>query len=140
MKCFSAALTPEIHHIFEGSKTLEECFKVITFEAAAAKWLLRLIGWAMMYVGLYCMFSPFLTLITVLPWIGPPLAKFGGWLIWLLCGFVTLMVATLIVMVAYLFYHPVVTLVYAVFLAFIVVIFKAIVNFVNQGGISAKQA
>mmetsp|Transcript_63853 Transcript_63853/g.160939 ORF Transcript_63853/g.160939 Transcript_63853/m.160939 type:complete len:562 (+) Transcript_63853:70-1755(+) len=112
VRCCSAFLTPEICHIFDGSMDQHACFKEIELQSSATKWCCRLVGWLMMFIGLYALFSPLLTLITAIPFLGPLLAKLGGWLIWLLCLFTTLVIATLIVMLAYLFYHPLLAFLY----------------------------
>lgn len=120
--CFSALLTPEIHHLFQGDKSSGQCFGIVRSRMRALVWGLRLVGWLMLFWGLYMLFAPFLTLIKVLPFLGPILAKLGGWLIWFMCFVLTLAVASVIICLAYLFYHPLIALAYSAVASAIIVI------------------
>ena len=65
-----------------------------------------------MWVGLYLFFGPLLMLIRFIPFIGPFLSSFGGALIWFLTFFTTFIIASAIIVVAYLVFHPVLGLFY----------------------------
>lgn len=110
---FSAVTTPEIHHLFHGRKDKHECFGVLEQNTQRLVWSLRLVGWSMMFVGLFSLFSPFLTFIKVIPWLGPLLSKLGGTLIWVVCFLVTVSVASVIICLAYLVHHPLKALLYS---------------------------
>lgn len=110
--CFHGMLAPEIFHLFGGKKNRNECFQEISARARFAAWAGRCGGWVLMFIGLYSLFAPFLTLIVILPWIGPFLSKVGGAAIWFLCGITTLLVSTLIAGCAYLVYRPLLGLCY----------------------------
>jgi len=111
--CFSGVLTQEVYHLFHGSKGSAELFDDISARAQLVVWVLRFVGWVMLFAGLYMLFSPLLTFIKVIPWLGPILSKFGGALIWVMCLVVTLAVASVVVCLAYLVYHPLLALLYS---------------------------
>jgi len=106
LRCTAGLLTPEIYHLFDGFRDSGECFQIIRGRNKTLSWAGRIGGWLMMFFGLYLIFSPLLTLITALPYVGPTLASFGGGLIWILCGVTTALLTALIVALAYLAYHP----------------------------------
>lgn len=104
--CFAALLTPQIYHMFHGTKTPGECISSIKAESSMMVWILRLVGWFLLFSGTYALFSPLLVFVDIIPFLGPLLSTFGGALIWIMCLVVTLIVASLIVSVAYLVYRP----------------------------------
>lgn len=112
MKCFAAAVGTEIYDVFPGSLSQSECFKRIASKEWFKTWCFRIVGWVMMFGGLYLLFGPFLLIIRALPFIGPFLSDFGGGLIWFLCGFTTLIIASAIIVLAYLVFHPLLGLLY----------------------------
>jgi len=120
--CFASLLVPEVYHLFAGSHSSDECFRRIRSTSKLMTWGLRALGWVMMFIGLYSLFAPFLTFIKVIPWLGPILSSLGGWLIWFICLVGTLAVATVIICLAYLFYHPLLALLYGAIAAAIVVV------------------
>mmetsp|Transcript_90054 Transcript_90054/g.280282 ORF Transcript_90054/g.280282 Transcript_90054/m.280282 type:complete len:519 (+) Transcript_90054:80-1636(+) len=126
--CFSSVLTPEIFHLLHGSKSSAEMFKEVSSRMQMTKWALRLVGWLMLFAGLYMLFSPFLTFITIIPFLGPILSKLGGALIWVLCFVTTLAVASLIICTAYLVYHPLLALLYSAVAAAVVLVPLALLH------------
>jgi len=121
-------LTPEIYHLFPGNKDKSACFSEIRLRAKVLVWVLRLVGWLMLFIGFYALFQPFLTLIKVIPLLGPILSKVGGALIWVICGVGTLAVASVIVCLAYLFFHPLVALCFSLIAALVVVVPIVLIN------------
>jgi len=85
---------------------VNSCFEQLAAGTELVKWVLRIIGWFMMFFGCYGLFQPVLTFIQVVPFLGPFVAKLGGAVIWFLCGLGTLLISTVIVSFAHLFYHP----------------------------------
>mmetsp|Transcript_51888 Transcript_51888/g.131776 ORF Transcript_51888/g.131776 Transcript_51888/m.131776 type:complete len:512 (+) Transcript_51888:57-1592(+) len=112
--CCQSRLAPELYHLFDGSLDLDECFAIIASRLAMTKWCFRVAGWMMIFIGLYSLFAPFLTLLKVIPFLGPLAASLGGALIYFLCFLCTAIIASAIVIVAYLFYRPIMALVYGV--------------------------
>lgn len=111
--CFSAVMTPEIFHLWEADMNLAACLKNVSERNETTTWLVRVAGWVIMFVGLFLTFSPLLTLVVAIPFLGPILSNFGAWLIWVLCLVTTLLVSSIIVILAYLAYHPMKALLYA---------------------------
>jgi len=126
MKVFAAAATPEILHLFEGSKEAYECIKSIKSDAECIAWIIRLVGWLMLLFGSKMLFQPFLTLFVVVPFVGPFFSQLAGALIFFLCFVTTLVIATMVIIVAYLFYRPLTALVYSLFLGIVVAGFLAL--------------
>eukprot|EP00929_Paragymnodinium_shiwhaense_P073184 TRINITY_DN3722_c0_g1_i3.p1 TRINITY_DN3722_c0_g1~~TRINITY_DN3722_c0_g1_i3.p1 ORF type:complete len:512 (+),score=66.06 TRINITY_DN3722_c0_g1_i3:230-1765(+) len=97
---------PEIYHAWPCHMSAQSCLTSIKATNYLATGALRVLGWIMMLCGLYCLFKPLLVAIDLLPF-------FGGWLsdnvsviIAVLCALVTFAVSSVIIGVAYLFYHP----------------------------------
>lgn len=111
--CFSSLLTAELYHLFPGSVDTTVCFSSVSRSTHATKWALRGVGWLMMFIGMYALFAPLLTFIRVIPFMGPLVASVGSLLIWLLCLISTAILASIIVIVAYSFYHPLMALIYS---------------------------
>ncbi len=63
---------------------------------------LRLVGWLCMFLGLYLVCNPVLTLLDIVPIVGP-IVRTG---VWLLCLLSTLVLSTLIVLVAWVGSRP----------------------------------
>mmetsp|Transcript_110687 Transcript_110687/g.344924 ORF Transcript_110687/g.344924 Transcript_110687/m.344924 type:complete len:377 (+) Transcript_110687:167-1297(+) len=118
----SAALSPEIFHLFHGSRSSTEMLGMVSATMQMTKWALRFAGWLMLFFGLYMFFSPLLALIKVIPFLGPVLAKFGGDLIWVLCFVVTLAIPYFVVCAAYLVYHPLAALLYSAIAAAVILL------------------
>jgi len=125
-KCFAAFFTAQIYSVFHGDLGAQQCFTRIKNMQSLQTLVLRLVGWLMMFAGLYMTFSPVLTLITAFPFIGPFVAKLGGWILWVLCLVVTIIAACIIASVAYLVYRPLVALVYMIVAALVVAAFFVI--------------
>jgi hypothetical protein len=105
--CACASMVPELHKVWYGKRTKEACFKDVKNEAMIMKWCLRFLGWFIMFLGLCGLFTPFTTLINIIPVIGPWLASLGGAIVGVFSFLVTLVIAVLIIAMAYSIYHPV---------------------------------
>lgn len=105
--CFSGLLVPEIHDVFSSKMSKKECFDFIKSKAAAMKWIFRLVGWILMFAGLNMTFAPFTTALKIFPFgIGSFLSSLGGAIVGFFSFFVTVIVAILIIALAYCLYHP----------------------------------
>merc|ERR1719160_327097 len=82
------------------------CLRDLSSRAAAMKWGIRLVGWLMLFIGMCSWFSPFNTLISGIPFIGSFLSKFTGFVTGAFSFIVTVVVAILIIGLAYMAYHP----------------------------------
>jgi len=103
----TAALRPELHHAYLGTLSKTECFSRIKTSAAAQKWMIRLLGWVVMFIGLNCLFAPFTTFLKLFPFgVGTLLSSVGGAITGAFSFIVTLIAAMLIISLAYLVYHP----------------------------------
>lgn len=95
-------LAPEVQHVFAGDVEASECVRRIADMRSTAKWFIRFTGWLMMFVGLYAIFSPLITLLNVIPFIG----SLGSAAIWVFCFLSTAVTAIFVISFAYLFYNP----------------------------------
>jgi hypothetical protein len=109
---FAAIATPEVYHIFSGEVSVEECWSRVSASSGMMKWGLRLVSWLMLFWGLYSIFKPLEVMLDIVPFLGPYLGSGVAWMIWLLCFVVTIVVAFLIISVAYLRFHPLTAFVY----------------------------
>jgi len=110
--CFSSLMTPEINHLFEGSVSMSDCFQRMRSSLKWTTWGIRIGGWLIMFLGLNLTFSPFITFIKVIPFLGPPLAQLGSCLLSAFSFIVTVVICCAIVSLAYMVYHPLVGLLY----------------------------
>jgi len=110
--CCSSIMTPEINHLFEGSVSMGDCFQRMRSSLKWTTWGLRIGGWLVMFLGLNFTFSPFVTFIKVIPFLGPPLAQLGSFLLSTFSFIVTVVICCAIVSIAYMVYHPLVGLLY----------------------------
>lgn len=95
-------MAPEVQHLFAGDVEASDCLQRIAATRGLAKWLIRLVGWLMMFMGLFAIFSPLITLLNVIPFIG----SLGSATIWVFCLFATVVTATFVISFAYLIYNP----------------------------------
>ncbi|CAE7199471.1 unnamed protein product [Symbiodinium natans] len=76
------------------------------------KWGLRLLSWLLLYAGTYALFQPLLVVLDIIPFLGPYISSGAGWVVGLAVFLVTAMLATLVISIAFLLYHPLVGLTY----------------------------
>jgi hypothetical protein len=110
--CFTSWATPQIFHLYDGYKEKEDGFDMIKSETKCFMWVGRLIGWLMMFLGLVMIFSPIVTFLNVIPFLGPYIAKGVGFVIGLLSFLVTMALASVIAAAAWLFYRPLAALLF----------------------------
>jgi hypothetical protein len=101
-----AAATPQLHDAYYAKVSKSECFNRAKKAQAAQKWIIRVVGWLMMFIGLDLLFSPLTTVLKVLPFIGPFLSSVGGAITAVFSFIVTVIIAIFIISLAYLVYHP----------------------------------
>lgn len=109
---FAAIAPPEVYHIFPGQVSREECWSRVSASSSTMKWGLRLVSWLMLFWGLYSLFKPLEVMLDIVPFLGPYLGSGAAWMMWLSCFVVTLVVAFLIISLAYLRFHPLTALIY----------------------------
>lgn len=70
------------------------------------KWL-RVLGYVMMILGIVFIFSPFTMLLKSIPFLGPFLGILGDFIVLLFAVIMSLILGTLTIAVAYIYYRPV---------------------------------
>lgn len=104
--CCSGLFTPQIYNIYDGKKTPGECMSHIANQSKTITWVIRFIGWLMMFIGTCALFAPLLLIPELIPFLGQYIAQFAGAVIAFLAFFVTLFICMLIISLAYLVYRP----------------------------------
>jgi hypothetical protein len=135
-KCCSALFTPEINHLWDGDKSSNQCFKDIANAAAATTWMIRFGGWLMMFIGLYMTFAPFTEILVILPFLGPILKSVGNFVVGLFSFIVTVLISLIIIMIAWLAYHPL----YAFFYSLLIGAVMAAPMVIDMFFLSPKEA
>eukprot|EP00931_Biecheleriopsis_adriatica_P048214 TRINITY_DN2785_c0_g1_i5.p1 TRINITY_DN2785_c0_g1~~TRINITY_DN2785_c0_g1_i5.p1 ORF type:complete len:555 (-),score=109.08 TRINITY_DN2785_c0_g1_i5:44-1708(-) len=106
------SLTPEIYSAWTGKLSIKECFASVQNESVVKKWFIRLLGWALLWIGFNSLFDPLEVVLDIFPFIGP----YAGTAFSAVMGFFTFLLtvalATFIVSLAYLIYHPLIGFVY----------------------------
>lgn len=111
-KFFSQLLTPQLYHMFSGERKVAASFAAIGTQNKVMAWTIRLLGWLMLFAGTYGLFSPLLVMIDIIPFLGPFVSTLGSYAIWGICFLVTLVLATLVISIAYLLYRPLLGMLY----------------------------
>lgn len=106
------SLTPEICSGWAGSISKKECLASVKMAASTTKWVIRLVGWILLWVGFNALFRPFEVLLDIIPFLGPYLGSGFATMVSFISFLLTLVLAFFIVSVAYLIYHPIIGMVY----------------------------
>jgi hypothetical protein len=133
-QCFAQCFTPEIYHLYDGNIDKSVAFGRVRSANSCAVWLGRLGGWLMMWIGFCMIFQPIVTFLNVIPFLGPYFAKGLGFVIAFLSFMFTIVTATAISALAWLFYRPITTLM------FITIAFGLCAAFSAIGAAGAKTA
>jgi hypothetical protein len=106
--CLGVGMMPQILETYQSSLTKDQAFNNIVGQASMLKWVIRLGGWFMMFWGLYLLFGPFVWLLSLIPLgIGSFLSAMGAFIIGTASFFVTAVIASVVIALAYTMYHPV---------------------------------
>eukprot|EP00465_Bigelowiella_longifila_P013309 CAMPEP_0185269492 /NCGR_PEP_ID=MMETSP1359-20130426/40021_1 /TAXON_ID=552665 /ORGANISM="Bigelowiella longifila, Strain CCMP242" /LENGTH=175 /DNA_ID=CAMNT_0027860695 /DNA_START=135 /DNA_END=662 /DNA_ORIENTATION=+ len=92
----------ELLNAAQGIHKASELLKGNEDSARCFQFALRLIGWLMMFFGLYCIFEPLTALLDIIPIVGPVVRAS----IFLLCLIVTLLLSMVIISVAWFSSRP----------------------------------
>merc|ERR1719199_1002946 len=106
-----AVLAPELFEALPGDVATDKMFEGPKNADTIMRWGFRLVGWLLMFLGLGWLFGPITTFITVIPFLGPLLAGLGSFIVWVFSFIVTLLVAILIIAMAYSVYHPLMSMI-----------------------------
>jgi hypothetical protein len=87
-----------------GNMSKEQVFGAMESENAIITWVLRVVAWIFMCVGIYLIFRPLETVADVIPILGDII----GWGLGLFAFVVSLALSTLVIAVAWLFYRPII--------------------------------
>lgn len=119
---FASMSTPQIYALFPGDVDRKACFDRVRMKASVMKWVIRAVGWALLFIGLSLIFEPFTTFLDIVPLLGPSLSWLGGSIVFLVAFIVSAAVASLLISAAYMLYHPFIGLAYLIVTAAVVAI------------------
>jgi len=111
----NAGTIPQIFGAWPNKLSVRQCFKSAENTGRLLKWGLRLLGWILLFAGVYALFSPLEVILDIIPFLGPYLGSGVSWILWAVCLMVTAVLATFIVSLAYMVYHPLMGMLYMVF-------------------------
>lgn len=114
-------LYPQVYSAWSGEKSCAECFRSEKRGSLASKWGLRIIGWAILWLGFSMIFEPLEVVLDIIPFLGPYVGTGLSWLVGAFTFLLTIILATFIVSLAYLLYHPLVGFIYLVLTAAIAI-------------------
>jgi hypothetical protein len=104
---FNKLVLPEILFVHYGQLSKDKAIEKCREAANMTKWVIRLVGWLLMYIGCYLIFSPFLMMLRLIPLgIGGFLSDIAGFAIAVMAFASTATMATLIIAMAYTMYNP----------------------------------
>eukprot|EP00928_Gymnodinium_smaydae_P092057 TRINITY_DN75837_c0_g1_i1.p1 TRINITY_DN75837_c0_g1~~TRINITY_DN75837_c0_g1_i1.p1 ORF type:complete len:536 (+),score=60.98 TRINITY_DN75837_c0_g1_i1:47-1654(+) len=116
LHCFThsrgLSLVPQIYGAWPGKRDMKQCFDSLKSTGVMAKWGFRMLGWLLLWTGFCMTLAPLEVMLDVVPFLGPYLGSGLSWALALLTMMFTAFLATCIVSVAYLIYHPVLGLLY----------------------------
>ncbi|CAE8684818.1 unnamed protein product [Polarella glacialis] len=111
-KLFAQLSPPQIYGMFRGQLSAQECFERLSSQAVAKKWMFRLLGWVLLYAGFMAFLHPLFVVFDIIPFLGPYFGTFVNYAVGIVAFLGTLAVATLVVSLAYMVYHPLLGLLY----------------------------
>ncbi|CAE7674505.1 unnamed protein product [Symbiodinium sp. CCMP2456] len=111
-RLFAALAPPQIFAAYPGHSPVAEVFDKLATSGLVVKWGLRLLSWVLLYAGTYALFQPLLVVLDIIPFIGNYISSGAGWLLGVIVFLATAVLATLVISVAFLRYHPLVGLTY----------------------------
>lgn len=92
----------EVSLLDMGEQTTEAMFAHARYEDTVILWLLRFLGWMMMFIGMRCLFSIISVILGIIPFLGN-LAKVG---LGILSFLLSLVFSLVIIAVAWFWYRP----------------------------------
>lgn len=114
------SLTPEICSLWTKKIGKRDCLESVKGSGAMLKWVLRLLGWILLWTGFEMLFEPLEVVLDIIPFLGPYLGSFIKAGVSVLSFFVTVVIAMALVSAAYLIYHPLIGIFYALISAAVV--------------------
>ncbi len=102
-----------LYRFFTGSSNLTEVISILQAEYTAMLWILRLVGFFMMFIGLTLIGRPIRTALAVIPLF----AKIGGFIYGVVAFFVALVLTFITIILAMIFHNPLLAIAVSILLA-----------------------
>jgi len=115
--CCTGLLSPEIYHLFQGTKEPKECFAAVTHENPLIVWFVRLVCWLILYAGFFLSLGPVTPLLMHIPLFG----VLDHWGVWIAAALATLSAAILLIFISHTRYRPMMGVFWLVMLVIILV-------------------
>lgn len=106
------SLTPEILSGWAGKVNKKNCLDSVKRAGKAMKWVIRILGWLLLWAGFNALFTPLEVILDIIPFLGPYLGSGATAVMGAVNFILTMVVASLLVSVAYMIYHPIIGLLY----------------------------
>jgi len=106
--CFAHFAPPQVFGLWSGKVTKAGCFSDMQLAGMLMKWAFRILGWLLLYFGVYSLFSPIFVTFDIIPFLGKYISGGAKFVVGMACFIVTLVLATLVAGLAWLRFHPIV--------------------------------
>jgi len=104
---FAHLAPPEVFHLFPAQLSREQVIDRLERQGWVTNWISRCLGWLLLYVGTYMFFQPLLVVLDIIPFLGPYISDGFSLVLSAIVLLITILLAILVVSVAYLRYRPV---------------------------------
>lgn len=108
---FARASPPQIFAAWHGHLSREQCLHELNVMGMVLKWGLRIVSWLLLYAAVYMLFEPLIVVLDIIPFLGKYISSGTSWVLGVTILFITAVLATVVISVAYLIYHPLIALV-----------------------------
>lgn len=110
-RCFSHLAPPQVFAAWHGHKSKAECMESLQMQGIMLKWGLRLLSWVLLYAACYMLFEPLIVILDIIPFLGKYISSGTSWILAVVILLITAVLATIVISLAYLLYHPLMALV-----------------------------
>jgi len=97
---------PDVYRAWDGHFDVPASFALLANSSGRQRWGLRFAGWLLLFIATNMLFQPMLVLIDIIPFLGKYIGGVLGWVIAVICFLLTAALASVVVAVANLRYHP----------------------------------
>jgi len=105
--CFAYLSPPQIFRAWSGNFSKAQCFDDLGLSLMLHKWGFRIVGWLLLFLGVYCLFEPIFVALDIIPFLGKYISGGAQFVVGFTCLIVTAALATIVAGLAYLRFHPV---------------------------------
>ena len=108
---FARAAPPQIYAAWHGHLTHDQCFSELHMFGKLLKWGIRILSWILLYAAVYALFEPLIVILDIIPFLGKYISSGTSFALGVVIFFITALLATVVISLAYLLYHPLIALI-----------------------------